>query len=154
LDHPPPSQPALSHDVCMPPRTTWTQKLAKPGEPIVKPLDKPFAGHTVGDLMLISTPAEIDRRVRRLRRGTALTVPEFRARLAKNAGADFACPLTTGIFLRIVAEAALERAAQGEDTESITPFWRAIDPESALASKLSCGAAYVKRMRRSEGVPS
>ena len=138
----------------MPSKTTWAQKLAKPGEPVVKPLDKPFAGHDVGDLMLISTPAEIDRRVRRLRRGTALTVPEFRARLAANAGADFACPLTTGIFLRIVAEAALERVAQGEDVERITPFWRAIDPESAFASKLSCGAAYVERMRHSEGTPS
>jgi hypothetical protein len=138
----------------MPSKTTWAQKLAKPGEPVVKPIDKPFAGHDVGDLMLISTPAEIDRRVRRLRRGTALTVPEFRARLAAIAGADFACPLTTGIFLRIVAEAALERVAQGEDVERITPFWRAIDPESALASKLSCGAAYVERMRHSEGKPS
>lgn len=135
-------------------RTTWTQKLAKPGDPVVKPLDTPFAGHAVGDLMLISTPAEIDRRVRRLRRGTALTIPELRARLARNAGADFACPLTTGIFLRIVAEAALERLAQGEDVQHITPFWRAIDPESALASKLTCGAAYVRRMRRSEGMPS
>jgi hypothetical protein len=138
----------------MPSRTTWTQKLAKPGEPVVKSLDKPFAGHAVGDLMLISTPAEIDRRVRRLRRGTALTIPEFRARLARNAGADFACPLTTGIFLRIVAEAALERLAQGEDVQHITPFWRAIDPESALASKLTCGAAYVRRKRHSEGTPS
>lgn len=60
----------------MPSKTTWAQKLAKLGEPVVKPLDRPFAGHDVGDLMLISTPA---------------------------------CPLTTGIFLRTVAEAALEQ---------------------------------------------
>ena len=32
----------------------------------------------------------------------------LRSRLAKDAGADIACPMTTGIFLKIVAFAAEE----------------------------------------------
>jgi len=62
-------------------RTSWSQKLDKPPAPVVKPLDRRFAGHHSGDLMLISTPRAIKARIRRLRPGTALTIAEFRDRL-------------------------------------------------------------------------
>jgi len=75
---------------------------------------------------------------------------EFRDRLAKGAGADFTCPLSSGIFLRIVAEDALESMHEGAAIDEITPFWRAIEPESALAGKLSCGADFITRQRRRE----
>jgi hypothetical protein len=132
-------------------RTSWSQKLDKPPAPVVKPLDRRFAGHHPGDLMLISTPRAIKARIRRLRPGTALTIAEFRDRLADSADADFTCPLSTGIFLRIVAESALEEMQAGSPVVEITPFWRAIEPDSALASKLSCGPQFITRMRRSEG---
>ena len=132
-------------------RTSWSQKLDKPPAPVVKPLDRRFAGHNPGDLMLISTPRAIKARIRRLRPGTALTIAEFRDRLADSADADFTCPLSTGIFLRIVAESALEEMQAGSPVDEITPFWRAIEPDSALASKLSCGPQFITRMRRSEG---
>ncbi len=100
--------------------------------------------------MLISTPREISGRIRRLRPGTALTVAEFRERLAKSADADFTCPLSTGIFLRIVAESALEELRQGADPSDVTPFWRVIEPDSALATKLTCGPQFIKRQRARE----
>jgi hypothetical protein len=131
-------------------RQAWSEKLRKDAEPGVKPLDRRFAGHVPGDLMLVSTPWAIDRRIRRLRPGTAITVAQFRDRLAKSAGADFTCPLSTGIFLRIVAEAALEQRDTGTPAEGITPFWRVIEPDSALAKKLSCGPQFISRMRRAE----
>jgi hypothetical protein len=124
--------------------------LGKPETPVVKPIDRRFAGHDPGDLMLISTPWEISGRIRRLRPGTALTVAEFRERLAKSADADFTCPLSTGIFLRIVAESALEELRQGADPSDVTPFWRVIEPDCALATKLTCGPQFIKRQRARE----
>ena len=43
------------------------------------------------------------------------------------------CPVTTGIFLRIVSEASCEKIIQGE--KNPTPFWRVVDPQSKLAIK-------------------
>jgi len=129
---------------------SWAQKMDRPVTPVVKPLARRFAGHQPGELMLISTPREIRARIRRLRPGTATTMAEFRDRLAKGAGADFTCPLSSGIFLRIVAEDALESMHEGAAIDEITPFWRAIEPESALAGKLSCGADFITRQRRRE----
>jgi hypothetical protein len=34
--------------------------------------------------------------------------------------------------------------------DSVTPFWRAIDPDSELAGKLACGREFVRRMRSAE----
>ena len=43
-------------------------------------------------------------------------------RLAHWHNADVTCPLVTGIFLRIVAEAAEEERLAGKS--AITPYWR------------------------------
>jgi hypothetical protein len=42
--------------------------------------------------------------------------------LAANAGADVTCPTSTGIFVGIVAEAALEQIATGKSASEVTPF--------------------------------
>ncbi|MCC5928875.1 MAG: hypothetical protein JJU28_06490 [Cyclobacteriaceae bacterium] len=67
-------------------------------------------------------------------------------------GADYTCPVTTGIFLRIVAEAAYEELQNGKNQEEIIPFWRVIDPKSALAKKLSFGQELLLEMREKEGL--
>ena len=129
----------------------WQDKLNKADAPVLKPLDRRYAGHDVGELMYIASPADLDRRIRRLHSGTALTTAEFRSRVAKAVGADFVCPMSTGIFLRIVAEAALEDHAAGTPLHEITPFWRVIEPSSALASKISSGPDFIEREREREG---
>lgn len=134
----------------MPVKGSWSSKLDHPPTSVVKPLDRRFAGHHPGELMLISTPRAIKTRIRRLRPGTAITIAELRDRLASSADADFTCPLSTGIFLRIVAESALDDMRAGSSTDEITPFWRAIEPDSALASRLSCGPTFIARQRARE----
>ncbi len=114
---------------------------------MVKPLDRCFAGHDVGELTHISTPKKINKRIRRTRPATAITIAQLRERLAKSANADFTCPLSTGIFLRIVAEAALEALAAGDSIDEVTPFWRVVEPGSALATKLSCGPKFISQQR-------
>lgn len=129
---------------------TWHEKMQTRTEPEITPLDKPFAGFPAGAMLLISTPLEIQEVVAAVPKGKAITTLEIRQQLAKKHRADVTCPLTTGIFLRIVAEAALVDEASGK--KRITPFWRAIDPKSPLAKKLSCGPEYVKRRREEEGI--
>lgn len=119
---------------------TWAEKFQKPVKPEIKTLNINYAGHVPGDVMLISTPNEIDTEIRKLPRGTAEDVNWLRLRLAKKHGADFTCPLTTGIFIRIAAEKALEE-------ENNLPFWRVIDPKSPLAKKLSCGSKLIAQKR-------
>jgi hypothetical protein len=80
----------------------------------------------------------------------------MRADLAAAHGADLACPLSTSIFARIAAEAALEAAAAGAPLDGITPFWRLIDEDSKIANKLSCGPDFIRaqRARESAGDPA
>ena len=65
--------------------------------------------------MLIPEP-KIDALVQSIQFGTVVTISNLRSRLAKDAGADMACPMTTGIFLKIVAFAAEENREMGKDT--------------------------------------
>ena len=55
--------------------------------------------------------------------------------LAKEYNADKTCPVTTGIFLRIVAEASYEEYDNGIDLNTITPFWRIVNPNSKVGRR-------------------
>ena len=70
--------------------------------------------------------------------------------LAMEYGADKTCPVTTGIFLRIVAEVAWEALENGKDAEEVTPFWRIVNPNSKLAAKLSRGSSFIIKQRTLE----
>ena len=104
----------------------------------------------VGARLLISSPRRIDEEIRRLERGATLSTAALRERLATQAGAEACCPLTAGIFLRIVAEAAWDELQDGASPDSVTPFWRVVEPRSPLAKKLRCGPDFIAAMRARE----
>ncbi len=131
-------------------KKTWQQKLDGGKAPHVEVLEKPFGGAMPGARMLISNPREVDNYIRSLPSGTRASVADLRADLAAQHGAETACPLSTSIFVRIAAEAALEELAHGRNDRDVTPFWRVIDPKSPLAKKLSCGAELVAEKRAAE----
>jgi len=83
--------------------------------------------------MLIPKPLDVDALMRRVEKGKLATVDQVRERLAKDYGADFTCPLCTGIFLRIAAETAEEDLSRGE--KQITPYWRVIKADGSLNEK-------------------
>lgn len=60
-----------------------------------------------------------------------------------------ACPLTTGIFLCIVAEAAEERRREG--AMRITPHGRVIDNNGGLRERFPGGVQAHARYLRAEG---
>jgi hypothetical protein len=105
-------------------RKTAREKLEVEREP--KVIDDPRGRGK----MLIPRPLDVDSLMRRIQKGKLATVEQIRARLAKDFHADFTCPLTAGIFIRIAAEAAEEDLVRGE--RGITPYWRVIKTDGSL----------------------
>ncbi|MFG0257469.1 MAG: hypothetical protein ACF8GE_06175 [Phycisphaerales bacterium JB043] len=99
--------------------------------------------------VLISRPLDVDAMIKRVRKGRLITVTQIRDKLALDAGTDTTCPLTTGIFLRIVAEAAEESARSGR--KRITPWWRVIDSNGGLKRQFPGGISRHARELRNEG---
>jgi hypothetical protein len=129
-------------------RTSWREKIDKPQEvKIVKvpPKMSRFGSGT----MLIPTPKLVDEMIRKVPKGKLVTVSELRRKLARDFRTDVTCPLTTGIFVRIAAEAAEEDRANGK--KRIAPYWRVIKDDGSLNPKFPGGLAQQTRYLRAEG---
>ncbi|MEO1249461.1 MAG: hypothetical protein AAFW76_06430 [Pseudomonadota bacterium] len=133
-------------------KKSWHEKLNNPAPPQIKPVPTNMAGMKEGQLMLIPTPRMIDAFVRSLPNGEGLDMPGLRGALASQEGAEVTCPITTGIHLRTVAEAAYERHLQGAPLADITPFWRVMDKKTPVTKKLACGVDFVTAQREREGL--
>ena len=129
---------------------SWREKLNINKSFVVKKLDNNFSDMKVGENMLIATPKIIDEYINQIPKGINVNIKTLRKDLALTYNADTTCPVTTGIFLRIVSEAAYEDFLNGE--KNITPFWRVVDHESKTASKLACGIYFIKKRRRKENI--
>jgi hypothetical protein len=133
------------------PATDWEARFQASREPQVKVLEKSFAGIPAGARMLVVTPRIVDAEVCEIASGAVMAAATLRQRLAALHGAEYSCPVTTGIALRVVAERSYLRLQAGADP--VTPFWRAVDPDSDLAGKLACGREFLRRMRSAEAAP-
>ena len=122
---------------------SWIEKFKRKQDHQVKQLQKTFWGMPVGSRMLIPTPQIIQDYINQSEPGDQLDIKVMRTDLALMYHADFTCPMTTGIFLRIVAEANYEKLLSGSAVKLLCPFWRIIDPDSALAKKLTCGTDFI-----------
>jgi hypothetical protein len=135
----------------MPRKTkTWTDKMtAKP--PHVVKTDKYFAGVPAGSRLLISSPMEVAAFLRsHVPAGTTKEVQQVRRELAATHKADATCPVSMAFFLKIVAEEAWDRLEGGASIVEVAPFWRVIDPGSALAGKLRAGPDWIAKQREAE----
>jgi len=71
--------------------------------------------------------------------------------------ADSTCPMTLGIFLRIISEAAEEDRLNGKNMsraqsrERITPYWRVIKDDGSLNPKFAGGVESHAKLLRKEG---
>ncbi len=128
---------------------TWRQKLEQEnpnhGKVVAVP---PRMQRSFGTgMMLIPRPLDVDAIMRKVKKGKLITQPQIRDKLATQANTDIACPLTTGIFIRIVAESAEEDMRAGN--KRITPYWRTITGDGKLNQKFPGGAkAQAARLRR------
>jgi hypothetical protein len=124
-------------------KKSWLDKLNENKEPKTKRIDFDFADIPSGSNMFIATPKIIDKYIQEIGVGKRINIKTLRKDLASEHNADYTCPVTTGIFLRIVAEANYEKWQQGKAVAEITPFWRVIEPNSALSKKLSFGQDFL-----------
>lgn len=119
----------------------WRAKLEKKQNPrIVEVEDEKGQKMMGGRRILIPTPLLVDEVIRTVPKGKLVTMGQIRKRLAENFKADHSCPLTTGIFVRISAETAVEDLKLGRKVESqITPCWRVVKDDGRLLEKFPGG---------------
>lgn len=124
-------------------RVPWSEKLRENMEPAVAP-DPKGRGR-----MLLPTPMLVAGEISVVPKGSLITFPALRARLARRLDADFTCPLMTGIFFNIVAGATEERLTRGEP--ALAPYWRVIREDGSLSPKTPDGPERQAERLRAEG---
>lgn len=132
------------------PKKSWQEKLyTAHGLPKVEPMDERMVRRLGPGTLLVPAPFEIDEVMRSVGSGETITTDEIRARLAAKHGATTACPLVTGISVRIAACAAEEREREGKGP--VTPYWRTLKTGGELNDKLPGGIEHQKLMLELEG---
>lgn len=111
--------------------------------------DLPKVVDTPKGRMLVPKPLDLDSLIRKVTRGKLITVNQIRDRLAEDFGAGYTCPMTTGIFIRLAAEAAEEDMFDGR--REPTPYWRVIKQDGSLNEKFPGGTECQAARLREEG---
>ncbi|HJZ67551.1 MAG TPA: hypothetical protein VKF81_05495 [Blastocatellia bacterium] len=130
-------------------RKSWREKLDKQDHSKIVDIPPRMAKRLGNGTMLIPKPLDVDALIRKTKNGQLITVSEIRSRLARDNGVDVACPLTTGIFVRIAAEAAEEDLQDGR--KQVTPYWRVIRDDGSLNEKFPGGVKAQSQRLRAEG---
>jgi hypothetical protein len=129
-------------------RKSWREKRDNPvaGLPKVVEVPDKWVKTMGGRRVLVPTPRMVDELVRTVPTQKLITVGQIRRRLAESLDAESTCPLTTGIFLRIISEAAEEDRQAGKN--AITPYWRVVKDDGGLNPKFPGGVeAHARRLR-------
>jgi hypothetical protein len=97
-------------------RKSWSEKLQDSKnlprvERITDKMSKRWGTGTV----LIPAPMEVDEMMRKGPEGKLITINEIRSALARKHKASIGCPMTTGIFAWVAANAAEELSQKGEE---------------------------------------
>jgi hypothetical protein len=133
-----------------PKKKSWAEKMEHPSQPVVKILEKGFADLPPGCKMLIPTPWLIASYLQHSTPGHLINIKQMRADLSAEMGAEYTCPLTTGIFLRILAEFTHEQKQNGIPLKDLAPIWRVIRPEVPIWKKLSFDPRWLEDILKSE----
>jgi hypothetical protein len=131
-------------------KKSWQEKLAdSKGLPKVGEVTGKMSKRWGEGRMVIPAPFEVDALMKQVPKGRLVTINELRAALAIKHQADFACPMTTGIFSWIAAHAAVEAAAHG--AKPTTPYWRTLKTGGELNPKYPGGVEGIAKHLRAEG---
>jgi hypothetical protein len=130
-------------------RISWRQKLKRQQEPKIVDIPVRMRSRFGKGRMVIPRPLDVDALIRCVPEGKLVTVHQLREELARRSQVDVACPLCTGIFLRIAAEAAEEERRAGK--KAVTPYWRVLSIDGRLQPKFPGGPSAQSRMLSGEG---
>jgi len=131
-------------------RRSWREKLADDkGLPKIGRVEGHMRKHWGTGTMVIPAPREVDAMIRRIRKGHTASINDLRAALAKKHGVKICCPITTGIFTWIAANASVEAEAEGR--KRVTPWWRVLKEGGKLNPKFPGGVQEHGKRLRAEG---
>ncbi len=116
-------------------KKSWQEKLDNASRPHVVAAPERWVSGAKNKTMLIPSAWELDAIVRQIPAGQTRKMSDIRAAMAAAHGSDITCPMTSGIFLRMLAEYAEEQREAGK--EDITPYWRVTDDKGKLLPKLA-----------------
>ncbi len=128
-------------------RKSWQEKFENAVKDLPKVVEVPpkWQKQMGGKMVLVPTPKLVDEVIRKVPKGKLITAKQIRGKLAADFKADSTCPLTLGIFLRIISEYAEEQRSKGK--KLITPYWRALKDNGGLNPKFPGGvSAQAKRL--------
>ena len=112
-------------------------KFNKSIEPKIKKLDFNFTDMKKGELMLISTPKDIIKFIKKTPSTKKYNFKDIRLKLAKKRKADNTCPVTFGIFLRLAIEYSLIETKYLKLEYPNFPFWKVeYDKKSNVYKKI------------------
>jgi len=114
-------------------------------EEITEKMSKRWGTGTV----VIPAPREVDALMKNVPSGKLVTINEIRAALARKHNATIGCPITTGIFAWIAANAAEEQRQAG--IKDITPYWRTLKTGGVINPKYPGGVEAQKKILEKEG---
>jgi len=134
----------------MPKRKSWSEKLKdSKGLPKVEEITGKMSKRWGTGTVVIPAPMEVDEIMRNVPEGKLTTINEIRAALAKKHAVTIGCPITTGIFAWIAANATEEQRQKGE--RDITPYWRTLKTGGVINEKYPGGAEAQKKLLEKEG---
>ena len=131
-------------------KKSWTEKLAdNKGLPRVEKISEKMSKRWGSGTVVIPAPMEVDAMMRKVPWGKLVTINEIREALAKKHNATICCPMTTGIFAWIAANAAEEQRQKGK--KDITPYWRTLKTGGVINPKYPGGVERQKELLAEEG---
>ncbi|MEL6726799.1 MAG: hypothetical protein AAFP81_10445 [Pseudomonadota bacterium] len=131
-------------------KTSAREKLAAKKQIKKVVLEKQFGGIKAGETMFVATPSVVDAYIREIPHGASQTIPEMRDALAAREGCAGTCPMSTSIFVRMVAEAALEDLQDGKTVSEVSPFWRVLTSADKITKRLKIDPAWIDEQRQLE----
>ena len=132
------------------PHSSWQAKLNNSrGLPKVEPIEGKMSRRWGEGSVVVPAPTEVDEIMRSVPNGKVITINHIRSKLALKHGATIGCPMTTGIFAWVAANAAEEAAAEGKT--DITPYWRTLKSGGELNEKYPGGVEYQAACLGAEG---
>jgi len=134
----------------MPKKKSWCEKLKDDkGLPQVQKITAKMSKRWGTGTVVIPAPMEVNEIMKKVPKGKLITINDIRAALAKKHGATIGCPITTGIFAWIAANAAEEQRQQGE--KELTPYWRTLKTGGEINEKYPGGVEAQKKLLEKEG---
>jgi len=131
-------------------KKSWVEKLAdNKGLPKVEEITEKMSKRWGTGTVVIPAPLEVDALMKKVPEGKLTTINEIREALARKHNATIGCPITTGIFAWIAANAAEEERQKGK--RNITPYWRTLKTGGVLNEKYPGGVEGQRELLEKEG---